>query len=77
MLLQVGDQITDMAQLTSNSPAERDALFNQYNAWFGQRWFVLPGPTYGGYEPAAFGNDWSLPADVRRARKQQALELAR
>ena len=77
VLLQVGDQITDMAQLTSNSPAERDALFNRYNAWFGQRWFVLPGPTYGGYEPAAFGNDWSLPADVRRARKQQALELAR
>jgi 5'-nucleotidase (lipoprotein e(P4) family) len=77
VLLQVGDQITDMAQVTSNSRAERDALFNDHNTWFGQRWFVLPGPTYGGYEPAAFGNDWSQPADVRRARKQQALELAR
>lgn len=77
VLLQVGDQITDMAQVTSNSRAERDALLNDYNAWFGQRWFVLPGPTYGGYEPAAFDNDWSQPADVRRARKQQALELAR
>lgn len=77
VLLQVGDQITDMAQLQTNSRAERDALFNDHNAWFGQRWFVLPGPTYGGYEPAAFGNDWSQPAEVRRARKQQALELAR
>lgn len=77
VLLQVGDQITDMAQVTSNSRTERDALFNDHNAWFGQRWFVLPGPTYGGYEPAAFGNDWSQPADVRRARKHQALELAR
>lgn len=77
VLLQVGDQITDMAQVTSNSRAERDALFNDYNAWFGQRWFVLPGPTYGGYEPAAFGNDWSQPAEVRRAKKHQALELAR
>lgn len=77
VLLQVGDQITDMAQLQTNSRTERDALFNDHNAWFGQRWFVLPGPTYGGYEPAAFGNDWSQPADVRRARKQQALELAR
>ena len=77
VLLQVCDQITDMAQLQTNSRAERDALFNDHNAWFGQRWFVLPGPTYGGYEPAAFGNDWSQPAEVRRARKQQALELAR
>ncbi|KRG79316.1 acid phosphatase [Stenotrophomonas ginsengisoli] len=77
VLLQVGDQITDMAQVTSNSRAERDALFNDHKAWFGQRWFVLPGPTYGGYEPAAFGNDWSQPADVRRAKKHQALELAR
>ena len=77
VLLQVGDQITDMAQVTSNSRAERDALLNDHSAWFGQRWFVLPGPTYGGYEPAAFDNDWSQPADVRRGKKQQALELAR
>jgi 5'-nucleotidase (lipoprotein e(P4) family) len=77
VLLQVGDQITDMAQVTSNSRTERDALFNDHKAWFGQRWFVLPGPTYGGYEPAAFDNDWSQPADLRRARKHQALELAR
>ena len=77
VLLQVGDQITDMAQVTSNSRAERDALLNDHRAWFGQRWFVLPGPTYGGYEPAAFDNDWSQPAEVRRAKKHQALELAR
>lgn len=77
VLMQVGDQITDFAQLSDNTRAQRDGLLASHGQWIGERWYMLPGPTYGGYEPAAFDNDWSLPADVRRSRKQQALEPAR
>lgn len=75
ILLQVGDQLGDFVQIVSNTPEGRAALFKQYQDWFGQRWFMLPNPTYGSWEPAIFNNDWSQPADVRRKAKQDALKI--
>ncbi|MFN7183945.1 MAG: 5'-nucleotidase, lipoprotein e(P4) family [Thermomonas haemolytica] len=75
ILLQVGDQLGDFVQVVSNTPDGRVALFKQYQGWFGQRWFMLPNPTYGSWEPAIFNNDWSQPADVRRKAKQDALKI--
>lgn len=74
ILLQVGDQLGDFVQIISNTPEGRAALFKQYQDWFGQRWFMLPNPTYGSWEPAIFNNDWSQPVDVRRKAKQDALK---
>ncbi len=73
ILLQVGDQPGDFVQIISNTPEGRAALFRQYRDWFGVRWFMLPNPTYGSWEPALFNNDWTQPADVRRKAKQDAL----
>ncbi|MBN8717085.1 MAG: acid phosphatase [Stenotrophomonas sp.] len=73
ILLQVGDQLGDFVQIISNTPEGRAALFRQYRDWFGVRWFMLPNPTYGSWEPALFNNDWTQPADVRRKAKQDAL----
>ncbi|WP_240125464.1 5'-nucleotidase, lipoprotein e(P4) family [Thermomonas alba] len=73
ILLQVGDQLGDFVQIISNTPEGRAALFRQYQTWFGQRWFMLPNPSYGSWEPALFNNDWTQPADVRRKAKQDAL----
>jgi len=42
-----------------------------YADWIGQRWFVLPNPTYGSWEPALFNNEWSKPERERRAEKQK------
>ena len=77
VLMQVGDQITDFAQISANTREQRDALLDNHGNWIGERWYMLPGPTYGGYEPAAFGNNWKLPVDQRRAAKHAALEPAR
>lgn len=77
VLMQVGDQITDFAQLPANTREHRDALLANHGQWIGERWYMLPGPTYGGYEPAAFGNDWKLSPEARRAAKHAALEPAR
>lgn len=77
VLMQVGDQITDFAQLSANTRQQRDGLLAQHGNWIGERWYMLPGPTYGGYEPAAFGNDWKLSEQARRAAKHAALDPAR
>ncbi|GAB2500405.1 5'-nucleotidase, lipoprotein e(P4) family [Arenimonas alkanexedens] len=76
VLMQFGDQIGDMVTLVANTPVGREEAVAPYAAWIGERWFVLPNPTYGSWEPALFNNAWSLPADARRQQKLQALDYA-
>lgn len=73
VLMQFGDQLGDFVQVISNTPDARDALATQYDSWFGERWFMLPNPSYGSWEPALFNNAWDQPADARRKLKRDAL----
>ena len=73
VLMQFGDQIGDFVDVLANTPAGRTAVVAPYLDWFGDRWFVLPNPTYGSWEPALFNNDWSLPQAKREAAKRAAL----
>ncbi|MFT3761582.1 MAG: 5'-nucleotidase, lipoprotein e(P4) family [Pseudoxanthomonas sp.] len=76
VLMQFGDQIGDFVQVTANTREGRDALYAEYADWFGERWFMLPNPTYGSWEPALFGNDWQQPREARRKAKIDALDVA-
>jgi len=76
ILMQFGDQLGDFVQVTANTPQARAGLLDAYRDWFGERWWMLPNPTYGGWEPALFDNDWSRPGPERREAKRQALEYA-
>lgn len=73
VLLQVGDQIGDFVDVLANTPDGRRAAIAPYESWIGLRWFVLPNPTYGSWEPALFNNEWSHPAALRREAKLEAL----
>ena len=55
----------------------RDGLYAEYEDWFGERWFMLPNPTYGSWEPATFNNDWKQPAGARRAAKLGSMDMAK
>ena len=76
VLMQFGDQLGDFARVYDNTPAGRQALLDRYEDWFGERWWMLPNPTYGSWEPALFDNNFKQPRDVRRAAKRAALEVA-
>jgi acid phosphatase len=76
VLMQFGDQLGDFAQILANTQDARAALYEQHRPWFGQRWWMLPNPTYGSWEPAVFGNDWRQPREQRRTLKREALNLA-
>lgn len=76
VLMQFGDQLGDFVQVLSNTADGRAALLDAHGRWFGERWWMLPNPTYGSWEPAAFNNDWSQPREVRRAAKRAALDVA-
>ena len=73
VLMQVGDQLGDFVDIAANTPAGRQAAVAPYLDWIGTRWFVLPNPTYGSWEPALFNNSWSQPAEKRRQAKLDAL----
>ena len=77
VLMQFGDQLGDFAEILANTPEGREALRAEHDGWFGSRWWVLPNPTYGSWEPAVFNNDWRQPADDRRRAKRDALRLDR
>lgn len=77
VLMQFGDQLGDFVQVEVNTPDGRNKLYDEYEDWFGERWWMLPNPTYGSWEPALFNNEWSQAPRARHDAKQAALDLAR
>ncbi|HEX7814431.1 5'-nucleotidase, lipoprotein e(P4) family [Dyella sp.] len=75
VLMQFGDQIGDFVSVLANNEEGRTRAMAPYQAWIGTRWFVLPNPTYGAWEPALFNNDWTLPREERRQQKINALRF--
>ena len=76
VLMQFGDQLGDFVEVLANTGEARTQLLDEYGDWFGERWWMLANPTYGGWEPAQFNNAWDQPASARRAAKRAALDLA-
>ena len=74
-MLQVGDQLGDFVDVAANTVPGRKQAIAPYLDWVGQRWFVLPNPTYGSWEPALFDNDWKQSASERRREKKAALRI--
>lgn len=77
VLMQFGDQLGDFAEIVANTPQGRAAVAEEYGDWFGERWWMLPNPTYGSWEPAVFNNDWAQPREARRTAKRAALVTAK
>jgi len=73
VLMQFGDQIGDFIDVLANTAAGRRQAVADYLPWIGTRWFVLPNPTYGSWEPALFNNDWSASPEQRRREKLDML----
>jgi 5'-nucleotidase (lipoprotein e(P4) family) len=57
VLLVVGDDLNDFADARDKSAAQREALVNTMQDWWGVRWFMLPNPMYGSFERAVVGTE--------------------
>ncbi len=77
VVLLVGDNFEDFVSGTRASVADRAALMQKYEEYWGRKWIVLPNPAYGSWEGAiTFG--LTQPSDVQTlAAKYRALNLAR
>ena len=68
----VGDNLGDFVE-AEGTPAERRAAAERYADYWGLRWIVLPNPTYGNWEGALFGRDFTKTPEQRRAKKSGEL----
>ncbi len=70
VLLLIGDDANDFLPGTRAAPAERRAAAAVHEAWWGERWILLPNPVYGGWERALYGFKRGLSEAERRRRKR-------
>jgi acid phosphatase len=73
VLMQIGDQIGDFIDVIANTNEGRAEAMEPYLDWVGERWWPLPNPNYGSWEPAQFNNYWAQPREARRKAKVEAL----
>lgn len=69
VLMLFGDNLGDFLDGHRGSNPERSALIEGYRGWWGERWFMLPNPSYGGWEGAVIrGTDDHSAAKRRHLR---------
>ncbi|HWU52206.1 MAG TPA: HAD family acid phosphatase, partial [Tahibacter sp.] len=73
VLAMVGDQLGDFIDVDNNTVDARAAATKPYEAWFGERWFMLPNPTYGSWDSAVLGNQRSADAPTKHQIRRDAL----
>lgn len=66
ILLLVGDDLNDFANVREAPWNERDALIEKTKDWWGTRWFMIPNPMYGSWERAAIGSGGTPCAQFQR-----------
>ncbi len=66
VLMMMGDNLGDFVDGHDAPVAVRAGLMEPYRAWWGTRWFMLPNPSYGGWE-GAITRDATDPHRAKRA----------
>ncbi|MGE8303232.1 MAG: 5'-nucleotidase, lipoprotein e(P4) family [Pseudomonas kermanshahensis] len=73
VLMQLGDSFGDFMATRGSQQAQLDAA-RPYLAWLGERWFLLPNPTYGGWYSAPYQGREGLSEQQKRAFKHKVLK---
>ncbi|WP_417816242.1 5'-nucleotidase, lipoprotein e(P4) family [Thalassospira alkalitolerans] len=73
VIMLFGDNFGDFTDDIGGGIAKRLETMDTFATYWGERWFMLPNPTYGSWESAAFDDNWKKSADERRSDKLNAL----
>lgn len=49
VIMMIGDNLGDFVDGYNATNRQRDAIISPYTAWWGERWFMVPNPTYGSW----------------------------
>ncbi len=75
VLLLLGDNLGDFVDGSVTDPDARRALLDQHRDYWGERWIMLPNPTYGGWEGSLIRHPRGSGEGDRRARKHSHLRV--
>jgi acid phosphatase len=73
ILMLFGDDLGDFLSDIRRPPDDRRQMVEKYSSYWGERWIVLPNPTYGSWESALYGFDDQLSASEQLRRKVEQL----
>ncbi len=73
VLLVLGDNFGDFVDEYKGTLSERQAVMDSHKDLWGERWIVLPNPSYGSWESAAFDHDHKLSEQEKRDKKHGVL----
>jgi len=68
-----GDNLGDFVSKYKTSPEDRDAVYDKYADYWGERWFMLPNTLYGSWESALFEHDYKKSEKMQRDMKVKSL----
>jgi len=54
LVMLFGDNLVDFAEFSTTSEADRDKMFEQLKAEFGEKFIIFPNPLYGSWESAVY-----------------------
>ena len=54
LVMLFGDNLVDFAEFSTKSEADRDKMFEQLKAEFGEKFIIFPNPLYGSWESAVY-----------------------
>lgn len=74
ILLLLGDDLNDFIATEYHGSSEvRRQAGEKYKSWFGERWFILPNPNYGGWEQALYEWENAVSSSTKRKRKREKM----
>jgi 5'-nucleotidase (lipoprotein e(P4) family) len=74
VVMMLGDNLGDFLEGASTSIQAREAMMAPYAGWWGERWFMLPNPSYGSWESALLHECAEAEVHDGRPCKLQKLE---
>ena len=74
ILLLLGDDLNDFIATEYHGSSDvRRKVGDNYKAWFGERWFILPNPNYGGWEQSLYEWENAVSSSTKRKRKREKM----
>ena len=74
ILMLIGDDLNDFISAKNISQQERNKLVDKHEAYWGEKWFILPNPTYGSWQDALLNFDKHLSDSEEAKKKLQQLD---
>lgn len=74
VLLLVGDDYNDFAYLGKVSPEKRVEKSKEHETYWGEKWFIIPNPTYGNFDKSIWGYNYELNDSAKVSTKYKLLK---